>query len=484
MSFFVGFTFETGALQRFGIEKILDDLELARVNKIMFIAQDPWGSYFTTHEPYYDFTRLKPFKNSDVKPGFEDGLGLVCEAAKKRGMAVYAHNLPYEAAWQGYWPALTDGSDISKKILKNFTACSQIDIFGRKNYRVCTQNPDYRQFHLSIAEDQLRHYPIEGIKFNVERNGPLSSVLVGHYPAGFHYRKPMAPVCFCPHCLAKAREIGINFDRARQGWMELLDFSETSWREARNNGDVFAGEGVSLGNSTEARPPADGYFITFLRIIMKFPEILQWNQMWYDSIKSLDAEMYGLVKLVSPERKLGLHIWHHRAFSIFERAMYDYSEIKRYADWIKPKMDPTCAGYRYHQDVHRYAQALFYDREIEKAYQAWNTMLGWENELPYDELPEGGMSLDYLKRDTQTAIQAVRGEVPIYPGIGIDMPSPKRPFTPESIRDALITVYQAGAPGVILCRNYVEMKREHIIAAGKAIAEIQADIAKNQAKAK
>jgi len=134
--------------------------------------------------------------------------------------------------------------------------------------------------------------------------------------------------------------------------------------------------------------------------------------------------------------------------------------------------------------VHRYAQALFYDREIEKAYQAWNTMLGWENELPYDELPEGGMSLDYLKRDTQTAIQAVRGEVPIYPGIGIDMPSPKRPFTPESIRDALITVYQAGAPGVILCRNYVEMKREHIIAAGKAIAEIQADIAKNQAKAK
>jgi hypothetical protein len=53
------------------------------------------------------------------------------------------------------------------------------------------------------------------------------------------------------------------------------------------------------------------------------------------------------------------------------------------------------------------------------------------------------------------------------------MPSPKRPSTPDTIRDALLTIHQAGAPGVILCRNYIEMKRENIIAAGNAIAEIQ-----------
>jgi hypothetical protein len=475
MNFFVGLTFETSAIQRFGMEKVLDDLALARVNKIMFIAQDPWGSYFDSHNDYYAFTRFKPFKNESIPSNLADGLGLVCEAAHSRGMAVYAHNLAYESAWPGYWPATEDATDISQRILKNFTACSQIDIFGRKNFRVCTNHPDYRQFYLSVAEDQLRHYPIEGIKINFERNGPLSTVLVGHYPAGFHYRKPMAPVCFCPHCLKKAGELDINIERAKQGWLELLDFSETSWREARENRDPFAGEGYSLGNSTAAAPPPDGYFVTFLRIIMKYPEILQWNQMWYDSLKSLYAELYGLIKLISPERKLGIHIWHHRDFSIFERAMYDYGEMRRYADWIKPKMDHTCAGFRYHQDSRRYIQALFYDREFERAYQAWNTMLGWEHELPYDELPEGGMSLDYLKRDTTTAIAAVKGEVPIYPGIGIDMPSPKRPSTPESIRAALFAIYEAGATGVLLCRNYMEMKREHLLAAGQAIDEIQAD---------
>jgi hypothetical protein len=470
---FVGFTFETTAIQRVGLEKILDDLELARVNKIMFIAQDPWGSYFDFHNEQYSFTRLKPFHNETVPPNLLDGLGLVCDAAKKRGMAVYAHNLAYECAWPGYWPAGSGGPDISNKILKNFTAVSQIDIFGRKNFRVCTNHPDYRQYHLSIIEDQLRHYPIEGIKFNMERNGPLSTVLVGHYPASFHYRKPMAPVCFCPHCLEKAKERGINIERARQGWLELLAFSEISWREARAKDDPFAGEGPELTHNGNPDPPVDGYFITFLRIIMKYPEILMWNQMWYDSMQSLYAEIYGLVKLVSPERKLGIHVWHHRAFSIFERAMFDYSQMMQYADWIKPKMDHTCAGFRYQQDVRRYMQALFSDRTFEKAYQAWSTLLGWENELPFDQLAEGGMSLDYIKRDTETAVKAVKGEIPIYPGIGIDMPSPKRPSTPDTIRDALLTIHQAGAPGVILCRNYIEMKRENIIAAGNAIAEIQ-----------
>jgi hypothetical protein len=472
---FIGLTIETTAIQRFGFEKILDDLEFARVNKIMFIAQDPWGSYFDYHDDLYRFTRLRPFHNESIPKDLVDGLGLVCEAAHKRGMAVYAHDLAYECSWPGYWPATSDSSDISSRILKNFTAVSQIDIFGRKNFRVCTNHPDYRQFYLSIIEDQLRHYPIEGIKFNQERNGPLSTVLVGHYPAGFHYRKPMAPVCFCPHCLAIAKERGINIDRARQGWMELLKFSETSWKRARAGGDPFTGEGPALTADSPTEQPADGYFITFLRIIMRYPEILMWNQMWYDSLQSWMAEIYSVVKMVNPERKLGIHVWHHRAFSIFERAMYDYSEMRRYADWIKPKMDHTCAGFRYQQDVHRYIQALFGDRNFERAYQAWSTMLGWENELPFDQLSEGGMSLDYIRRDTATAIQAA-GDVPVYPGIGIDMPSPYRPSTPEDICNAIHTIHEAGAPGVLLCRNYMEMKRENIIAAGRAIDDIRANL--------
>lgn len=177
MSFFVGFPLQAREVLKYGVEQVFDDLERTGVNHVMNLAQDPEGSFFQFHEEYYAFTRLKPTWG-DYIPAGVDPFQIVCKEAEKRGMKVYAHNLAYESAWPGYWPAKKEGPDISSTVLRNFTAVSQIDIFGRKNYRVCTNHPDYRQFYLSSVEDQLRSYPIEGIKFNMERNGPLSSVLV------------------------------------------------------------------------------------------------------------------------------------------------------------------------------------------------------------------------------------------------------------------------------------------------------------------
>jgi hypothetical protein len=472
MSFFVGLPFELRDTGNGSVERTLDSLELAGATTAIALAYEPNGTLFSPNDGFYAFTRLKPARSSTVRPD-DDPLGAICEAARRRGMDVYAHVLAYECAWPGYWPATT-GPDISARLLRNFTACAQIDIFGRKQFRVCTNHPDYRQFHLSLVEDLLRTYPVAGIKFNVERNGPLSSVLVGNYAADFGYRKPQAPACFCPHCLEQARSRGVDIERARRGWLELLEFSERSWRAARSHGDQFAGAGAQLGEGRAETPPADGYFIAFLRIIMHYPEILQWNTMWYDSLKSLYAELYGVVKLVSPERKLGLHIWHHRAFSIFERAMYDYAELKRCADWIKPKMDHTVAGFRYHQDLRRYHQALFADRAFEQMFAAWSTLLGWEHEPPPDQLPAAGMSLNYIRRDTESAVRAVEDEIPIYPGIGINIPAPTRTTNPEDLHGALWAAYEAGARGVVLARNLAEMRHENLVAAGQTIAAIRA----------
>lgn len=479
--FLVGFPVQAYEIREHGLSFVFDRLQEAGVNHIMFNAQDPEGCFYVPDESYFSFTRLKPQRNSRVSSDV-DYLGEVCEEGRKRGIPIYGHNMPYEAAWPGYWPGAGHGRDRSATVIRNFTACSQIDLFGRKNFRPCTNHPDYRQYWLSSLENQLRSYPLAGIKWNVERNGPLSTVLVGHYPASFHYRKPMAPVCFCEHCLAKAKQMDISIDRARQGFAALLDFSERSWLEARAKGDEFAGEGRPEGTGREVGPPPDGYYIEFIRILMKYPEILHWNRMWYESLLTWCAEIYGLVKLINHDLKLGVHIWHHRAFSVFERAMYDYAEICKYVDWIKPKMDHTVAGFRYRQDVRRYHQALFYDRDFEKSYEAWSTMLGWESEGPSDALPTSGMSLDYIRRDTATAIRAVNGAVPIYPGIGINIPSPTLKSTPQSVQDALWAAYSAGVTGVLLARSFREAEPQNLRAAGQALAEIKRDFATKGAR--
>jgi len=44
-------------------------------------------------------------------------------------------------------------------------------------------------------------------------------------------------------------------------------------------------------------------------------------------------------------------------------------------------------------------------------------------EAPYDELATTGLSADYVARETKRAVAGVAGEVKIYPGIDIDVPT-------------------------------------------------------------
>lgn len=470
MRFFVGLPVAPESFEHEDFHQVFDKLASARVNAVIFNAHNPDGAHYRYHEDQYAFTRLKPFCNQEEHVR-EDMLGQVCQKAAEYNMQVYSHTMLYEAGWPDIWPA-GHGKDTISRQLKNITDCMQVDLFGRKNFRPCLNHPEYRQYYISAVRDQLLHYPLAGINFNLERNGPLSHVLVGQYTSAIRSRKPLAPICFCSHCQEEARRRGINISRARQGWMELLELSERSWRQARTAGDPFAAPGAPLGDRTEDTPPPNGYFISFLRLLMRYPELLAWNQMWFDSINAFFAEVYSTAKMADPNAQVGLHIWHHRAMSIFERAGYDYEVLRRCCDWIKPKMDPVCGGYRYQLDIKRYHQALFYDVPIEQMYQAWNTMLGFVNEPPLEQLPEKGMSLDYLRRDVQDAVAEVRGQIPIYPGIGLDMPTPARTTEPQDVKAALHTIYQAGATGVVLSRSLSEMRPYNLAAAGEAIDEI------------
>ena len=476
--FFVGLPFSPEGVRQDGLTQTLDKMETARVNAVIFNAHNGEGAHYRYDPEEYAFTRLKPFCTypEDVQ---EDLLGQVCKAAAARGMEVYSHTMLYETGWPDFWPA-GHGRDTIAHQVKCFTDCSQIDLFGVRNFRPCLNHPDYRQYYFSAVRDQLLHYPLAGINFNLERNDPISHVLIGQYASGIHDRKPLAPICFCPHCMSKARERGINIDQARQGWMELLEFSERSWRQARKAGDPFAGPGPQLGRGTEDTPPADGYMMAFLRILSRYPEILQWNQMWYDSVMSFLAEVYGTCKSANPDAKLGLHIWHHRAMSIFERAGYDYDVLRHCCDWIKPKMDPVCAGFRYQQNIRRFHQALFYDLPIERAYDTLNTLLGFIHEAPFDELPKAGMSLAYLRRDVEESVKGVMNQIPIYPGIGLDMPTPARTTEPEDVRSELWTIFEAGAQGVVLSRALGEMRECNLRAAGDTLDEINRAIHQNK----
>jgi hypothetical protein len=69
-------------------------------------------------------------------------------------------------------------------------------------------------------------------------------------------------------------------------------------------------------------------------------------------------------------------------------------------------------------------------------------------------------------------VEGVAGQpVQIWPGVDIDVPVEKGAghCTPESVGRAVKAVFTGGAQGIILSRNYVEMKPENLSGAGAAL---------------
>src|SRR5205807_5315974 len=141
-----------------------------------------------------------------------------------------------------------------------------------------------------------------------ERQGPLGNVLVSNH-VGLGAGGGVA--CFCQYCVAAAKERGIDVDRAREGYMELY-----KWANA----------------GREGKQPADGAFVTFWRLLTKYPEIMGWERLWNDALNDTYRDMYQLSKSIAPNKGIGWHIWHNNSFSPLYRAEQDYSDLAKYSD--------------------------------------------------------------------------------------------------------------------------------------------------------
>jgi hypothetical protein len=98
------------------------------------------------------------------------------------------------------------------------------------------------------------------------------------------------------------------------------------------------------------------------------------------------------------------------------------------------------------------------------------------NQPPYDRVSRTGFSPDYVLGETRRALDDVKGtSVEIWPGIDIDVPVPAgaSQCTPEYVKQTVLSAFHAGASGVVLSRNYLEMNPDHLAGAGAALDELK-----------
>ncbi|TVR49820.1 MAG: hypothetical protein EA425_11355 [Puniceicoccaceae bacterium] len=392
------------------------------------------GNYGPGRPEYYRRTLVDPAAAAAPEhPGFPF-LEEVVPKAKAREMKVYC--------WMeesSYGPQV--------RRIPGFHHCLEIDAVGRKTGLPCFNNPDYRHWHFGMIEDVIQAYPVDGVAWCSERNGPLQNVLM-KWGAG------AALTCFCEHCRAAGREQGIDVARARAGMLALEELAAATER------------------------PRDGWFVTFWRLLLRYPEILAWENLWHESQNQLFKEMYGLIKAINPEVRFGWHIMHLNSFSPFYRATQDIAAFTRYADFIKLVAYNNCAGPRFHDHLQYLHKLFFADSTAERTYRLVYDLLGID-EGPLEEITAKGWSADYVRRETERALAAVReagGQTEIHPGIDVDIPTGpgKKQTQPEDVFAAVTAALEAGAQGVVLSRKYSEMRLANLAAAGDAVRRWQA----------
>jgi len=373
---------------------------------------------------------LKPIRAPDH--GALDIVAAVLPAAKKRGLKLFCSI-----------------EDVIRSDLPGVREVAEVDWEGRRTGTLCLFHPDVRAFWTGLATDLCKSYDIEGILFFNERNGPLLNAL------GASHAQTIASshvTCFCEHHRRAARNGGINFDRAREGYAKLDRFVQ---------------------NALTGKRPGDGYFVEFWRLLVEYPEIIQWDRLFDQGKHQVLAEVNAAVKGVRPGLQVGFHIEHVNSFNPIFRATRRYEELARRADFLKIVVYNNCGGERYARFIQNVGSTVFRDVPKHELLRFNNHLLNYENEAGLDALATAGLSPDYVARETRRALEGVQGKCKILPGIDIGIPTGRnsRKASPEDTRAATIAALKAGADGLIFSRKYSEMRLANLEAAGRAVRD-------------
>jgi hypothetical protein len=352
--------------------------------------------------------------------------------ARARGMKVYARILES--------PAMS-------RAVANYARVVTRDVNGKPTNTACWNHPEYIAFWGATMEDLFRGYDLDGVQWGAERMGPLMNVISpwNNDP----------PACFCEHCESRGRAAGIDTRRAREGYKALHAYVQ--------------------GQMAGAAKPPEGMFGGFLRLVIRYPEILSWEYQYRLGREAICAEMYRRVKQVKPSAEVGWHVDHQpSSWDLVYRAEMSYAEMAPHTDFVKfiayhNVLSPRIRNWY----LPRFQKSILGEVSLETSLEIYYDLFGYDKQVEpsLDELGRRGFTPDYVFRETKRSVASADGKTKIYTGIGFDVPGSPRD-EPEAIYTATLNAFAAGAHGIVVSREYEEMKVEHLRAVGRAVREV------------
>ena len=385
--------------------------------------------------------RNTPLRHLHVDRSFEyadrDLFAEILPSVRKRGMKLYARIL------EG------SGREASTRI-QGYDTVRTVDVYGRATSVACWNHPDYRNWWVATAEDLFHSYELDGFQWGAERMGPLMNVILPW--------NNNAPTCFCEHCRARGRAAGIDADRAQEGYEKLYLYVQ----------------GLINGKPK----PADGVFTVFLGLLLRYPEILAWEYQYRQSREDVTRAMYRGIKAIKPDAQVGWHVDHQpSSWDLVYRAEMSYAEMAPYSDFIKFIAYHDILGPRIRfWYLARFEKSILGELSLEESLNLYYDLFGYDKrkEPKVDQLESTGFSADYVYRETKRSVASAEGKTKVYPGIGFDVPwgSNHVAADPEKVYECCLRAFDAGAAGIVVSREYEEMRVPNLKAVGRAVREV------------
>lgn len=389
----------------------------------------PLTDLFVKTDPkYYSHPALQGITTG--KYAGRDILDELYEETEKRGMKVFARILePYRITG----------------VIPGFEEFAEENSNNEKGPNVCFNHPEYIAYWDSVIEDLIHnHSYLHGFKFGQERAGPMHEALAGR-----------AGTCFCKHCRKIADSLHINMEQARRGVQALQQYS--------------------IGIKNEERP-ADGNFVTFIRILSEYPDLLSLEKLWMDSREGQRKRMYKKIKSINPVVQVGWHIDHGMTWDILTRAFNNYATMGPYSDWLSTAVYFDSMGRRSRNHYNKnHRNLLLGDATPDISYPMYLSMLGYdpkaEATLEEHEEKDTSFSAEYVYAECRRAVMTVKGTAKVYARPGWDMPGYDCDVQPEEVHAAVTRALDAGVDGLWCGREWDELQEKNIIAFGKAVRD-------------
>jgi hypothetical protein len=155
------------------------------------------------------------------------------------------------------------------------------------------------------------------------------------------------------------------------------------------------------------------------------------------------------------------------------RAELSYEEMAPHADFIKiiayhNVLSPRIRDWY----LPRFQKTIFGELSLSESLNLYYDLFGYDRKMEpsLEELGRRGFSPDYVKRETAHSVSSANGKTKIYTGIGFDVPGSPAD-DPETVYQATMAAFAGGAQGLVVSREYEEMKVPHLEAVGRAFRE-------------